>query len=65
MHDRIDDVIVKNDYGGVTTTFHCEESAQDVTAFFKTVALSGMGGALVLSGNSSKWVAHLIGPREI
>ncbi len=44
IHDRIDDVIVEHDYGGVTTTFHGDESAQDVADFFETIALSGMSG---------------------
>ncbi len=60
VHDRIDDIIVEHGYDGVTTTFHCDESEQDVADFFMTIAFSAMNGALVLSCNQEKWMERLL-----
>lgn len=55
VHDRIDDLLVEQDVKGVTTTFHHDESEQDVANFFMTVALPGMIGALIISCKPQKW----------
>ena len=66
VHDRIDDYIVeqsvftgRTDYKGVVTTFHADESADDVAEFFVTCALQDMRGALILVQDKEKWAAAL------
>ncbi len=59
IHDCIDDVIVEKDLCGLPTTFHRDESIQDVAYFFTNIALSGMTGALVLTRDPSEWKIHL------
>lgn len=59
VHDRIDDVIVEHEYDGITTTFHEDESQDDVAEFFNRVAVTGMKGALVLVRDLERWKALL------
>ena len=58
IHDRIDDFIVEQEYQDVTTTYHSEESEQDVAEFFTNVALMKMKSALVLVHDRRKWERH-------
>ena len=58
VHDRIDDVIVDQEYEGVVTTYHSDESEQDVAQFFTNVALMEMKGALVLAQDKPRWARH-------
>ena len=58
VHDRIDDVIVNCGYDvGVLTTFHDDESIDDVVNFFDTVATRGMAQGVVLANNVDSWSA--------
>jgi hypothetical protein len=59
VHDRIDDVVVQQGHEGVVTTFHGNESKEEVAAFFLTCATSGMKAALVVVENPSEWVPLL------
>lgn len=55
LHDRIDDTIVEKDYQSVVTTYHLDESEEEVAQFFKEVALMEMKGGLVLVRDKSRW----------
>jgi hypothetical protein len=56
FHDQIDDIIIDNGYGGlVSTTFHSDEPALDVVAFFKTIIANGTMRGLVLVHDAAKW----------
>lgn len=62
VHDRIDDIIVERTcdgqgYDGVVTTFHSDESEQDVAEFFTHAVLKKLKGALILAQDVEKW-AH-------
>ena len=55
LHDRIDDLIVEDEYTGITTTFHDGESRPDVIEFFLLCALPGMTGGLVFVQDTLGW----------
>ena len=62
VHDLLDDCIVektllgeKADYEGVITTYHTDESVEDVAEFFLSCALPEMRGALVIAKDEQKW----------
>ena len=66
VHDRIDDYIVeqsvsagRTNYEDVVTTFHTDESVDDVAEFFVTCVLQEMRGALILVQDEEKWAAAL------
>ncbi len=65
VHDRIDDIIVeriyegREEYEGVVTTFHHDESEQEVAEFFACSVLPKLKGALVLAQDASKWEPYL------
>jgi len=55
IHDLIDDCIVDGDYEGVVTTFHDNESEEDVLSYFLHCAVLEMAGALVFVREVSRW----------
>lgn len=62
VHDLFDDCIVEKtvlgeqaDYEGVITTYHTDESVEDVAEFFLNCALPEMRGALVIARDGQKW----------
>ena len=63
VHDRIDDVIVERacagqEYEGVCTTYHSDESRQDVAEFFTDAVLKKLSGALVIVQDKASWASH-------
>ncbi len=56
LHDDIDEMIVAGKYQNVITTFHDDESPEDVIEFFETVASSEMAGALALVQDLERWM---------
>lgn len=60
VHDQIDDVIVNHVCEvNVLTTFHDDETVEDVANFFMVVAMNGMAQGLVLVHDSVDWLAKL------
>jgi hypothetical protein len=59
VHDVLDDVVIEDEYHGVTTTFHDEETKEDVSEFLINCATVDMKGALVFVRNFEDWEMHL------
>jgi hypothetical protein len=60
VHDQIDDVIVnRNSEMNVLTTFHDDETAEDVVNFFTVVAMNGMAQGLLLVRDGNPWLTLL------
>ena len=55
LHDGIDDAIVDGEHQYIMTTFHDDESSQEVIEFFRMIASSEMTGALVLVQDLRLW----------
>lgn len=60
IHDRFDDAISDLDFDGdICTTFHEDETIDDVANFFKVIALDGMEQGLLLVENEASWQARI------
>lgn len=55
LHDDIDEMIVAGEYQNVMTTFHDDESPEEVIEFFETVASYEMTGTLALVQDLERW----------
>lgn len=56
VHDWIDDLIVAdNSFEDVPTTFHQDESIEDVILFFRRIAMEKMRSGLVIVRDASSW----------
>ena len=55
LHDRIDESFLEHELLGIATTFHDEESIEDVAEFFQTIALANMDSGLVLVRDLKTW----------
>ena len=60
VHDQIDDAVINYANGNdLPTTFHEDETPEDVANFFLTVALSGMAQGLLLVCDEASWRSRL------
>ena len=55
VHDLIDDVVLNHGGDSVPTTFHDDETVEDVANFFKIVVMSGMAHGLLLVRDFVDW----------
>jgi hypothetical protein len=58
VHDYLDDLLVEGEWPLVITTFHDDETKEDVVNFFVNCATIDMNGALVLVGCISDWETY-------
>lgn len=55
LHDRIDELIIDGGFDDTITTWHNDESEQEVAEFFRHSATARMNGALVLVRDKKRW----------
>lgn len=55
VHDYLDDLIVEEECHDVTTTFHDDESPEEVADFVLNCAAGGMKSVLVFVRRMSEW----------
>lgn len=55
IHDQIDDIIVEFAYEGIVTTFHGDDSKNEVAEFLLFCTVGEMNDILVLVRNADDW----------
>lgn len=55
VHDFIDDLLAYAGLKDIMTTFHDEETAEDVANFFVAIAMQKVREGLTLSGERNRW----------
>ena len=55
VHDRIDDLVIDGGFDGTVTTWHDDESEEEVAEFFAHSVTSRMKSAVVLVRDQNRW----------
>lgn len=59
VHDCIDDLILDYQLDGVTTTFHDDETKEEVFGFLMSCAKNGMKDILIFARDISEWKTYI------
>ncbi len=55
IHDRFDDLIIEGDFPNTITTYHYDESENDVASFVKDIVMLEMKDIVVIAHDSKRW----------